>query len=1241
MKRMYGLLIVLAVSFAGLSPARERWQDPEVFAVNRLPAHAFTLAFPDAQSAAPEPDWANPYAGSSRFQLLNGNWAFRWSSNLDEAPAGFHRPGFDVSGWDAIPVPSPWQIHGFGQLYYFNSFHPYLADPRNPELPKDTPRRDPARTDLAEAGWVPTVFNPVGSYRHTFTVPDEWNDMRVILHFGGVQSAFTCWVNGREVGYSQDSFTPAEFDITDYLKAGVNELAVQVIRWSDGAYLENQDMIRMSGILRDVMLIARPPLHIADFCLVPLLDPSQEQGALNARVSLLNAASEASGPAELELVLLDESGRPVGRASAPSAPLRSGDAAELVLPELELSDPRLWHPEDPRLYTVLLTLKENGRVREVLRQDTAFRRFDRDDRGNLHLNGRRFYLRGVNRHETSEETGRTVSYAEMLQDARLMKRLNINTVRTSHYPDDPRWVALCARYGIAVIDECNLETHSVEVLMDDEHPEWRAQALFRMRNMVLRDRSQPAVLIWSLGNEQFRGWPRTIQEMARLTRELDPTRGIMAERAWDYRENVIRGEGLIDFVAPMYGGNVRAGQYLEHWNRGERRPFFFCEYAHCMGNSMSELADKWAFQEEHDGLNGGCIWDWADQALLLPLPGLPGRHWTYGGDWGDCDSDRIFCANGIVLPDRSIQTSKPAEVKAVYQQAAFAAGSDPATVRITNKFATHNLRDFDLKWTLLRNGAPLQSGILTPDVPPLASREIRVPFELPAAQPGDRFDLNFDLALRSPERWADAGYEIAQGQVALDVKTAEPAAFSRPPGKLQLDRSASSVTVSGQGFVVVFDRTAGTLSQYRLNGEDLLAADAALGGIELNPYSAATDDRKQWPTREQREAYKQGLDKLRRAQKDLRVVGDEPDRVIVETTADYLAPGGEGLRHTAWFSVFADGTIQVDNYVQKINLPANSFLIRLGVRIPLDRRLGQSEYAGLGPLACYSDRKAAARYGQYALPADGFYENYIRPQDCGNREEVDWIAAKDPRTGTGLVVASNDRFSSSIMPWMDEQMDRAEHRAELPKSTRSILRFDARMSGIAKGANVNFEGDAAFSYSIRPLRAGAAAAAVARAPMPPELMRRIALTGIPLNDHPVPEGWVNVSDKASVTYSSISPKWSIHNDTLLTTQRTPFSFHSEEEMNPWLIVDLGESRPVAAVQIANRLGPQSNRTRNLHVWLSSDGESWKPVFAGGEPKPMWDIRLPSPESARFVKIGLVQPNPVFFHLKGVRVYATR
>ncbi|RKX43295.1 MAG: hypothetical protein DRP64_08440, partial [Verrucomicrobia bacterium] len=800
----FGLLgCVYGVSAAKSLP---RWADSEVFSINKEPAHAFSLVFPDEDSARPDPNWANPFASSSRYTMLNGQWKFQWSENPSSAPADFHRPDFDVSGWDEIPVPLPWQMAGYGQLYYFNSALPMVGDPRNRVDPIQEQANDgnadmlvnakiPADfLEAAMARWIPTLWNPVGSYRRTFTVPKDWKGQRVVLHFSGVKSAFTCWVNGKEVGYSQDSFSVSEFDITSYLKPGENMLAVQVIRWSDGTYQEIQDMIRMSGIFRDVYLFATPKAHLSDFFVEANVAESLDRAKFSVEVEMRNTAGRPAAGRMVEVELIDADGKTVSRERTKMPKTSTGKDSKVILEAL-VDQPLLWHPAHPHLYTALIKLMREGKVEEVIRQDVAFRRFDWDDQGNLFLNGKRYMMRGVNRHDHSQKTGRTVSYEEMLQDVVTMRRLNIDNVRNSHYPRDPRWYALCNRYGITLIDECNLESHPVPQIYSDPEVEalWREQALFRMRNMVAANRNQPSILIWSLGNEQFESKELSIvKAMHDLTQSIDPTRGMFSERAFSDADDKNHSP-FLEFIGPMYRGADRYARW--HKTGQDRRPFFMSEYAHAMGNSMADLAPLWKTFEENPGMNGGQIWDWADQGLLLPLPGLEGDHWTYGGDWGAYGNERVFCMNGIVLPDRSFN-GKSHEVKAVYQQVAFSAVADaPGKVRINNKFATKNLNEFDIEWVLLENGRPIQNGMLEVSVPPLSEQVATLPFDLPASEPGRSYHVNFDVKLRQAKAWAESGYVIAQSQVALNIPASPAPEMDLPKGSVSVQQKGNLLNV--------------------------------------------------------------------------------------------------------------------------------------------------------------------------------------------------------------------------------------------------------------------------------------------------------------------------------------------------------------------------------------------------------------------------------------------------------------
>ena len=1226
-----------------------RWADPEVFAVNKEPAHAFSLVFPDEESARPEPDWANPFAASSRYKMLNGQWKFQWSENPSSAPLDFYKTSFDVSGWDEIPVPLPWQIAGYGQLYYFNAALPMVGDPRNRVEPVQEQSNDgngdmlvnakvPADfLEAALARWVPTLWNPVGSYRRTFTVPKDWDGQRVVLHFSGVKSAFTCWVNGREAGYSQDSFSASEFDITSYLKPGENMLAVQVIRWSDGTYQEVQDMIRMSGIFRDVYLVSTPKAYIADFFVEADVAESLDQATFSVEVELRNTAGHPASGRSVEVELIDADGKTVlkKRAEVPAILFKKGSSLLLKAP---VDQPLLWHPAHPNLYTALIKLMTDGTVEEVIRQDVAFRRFDWDDQGNMFLNGQRYMMRGVNRHDHSEKTGRTVSYEEMLHDVVTMRRMNIDNVRNSHYPRDPRWYALCNRYGITLIDECNLESHPAPQIYTDPEvePLWREQTLFRMRNMVEANRNQPSILIWSLGNEQFeRKELSIVKRMYDLTHGLDPTRGVFSERAFSDADDMNHSP-FLDFIGPMYRGADRYARWHEAGQ--DRRPFFMSEYAHAMGNSMPDLAPLWRTFEENPGMNGGQIWDWADQGLLLPLPGLEGEHWTYGGDWGAYGSERVFCMNGVVLPDRSFN-GKSHEVKAVYQQVAFSAvDGDPGKVRIQNKFATQNLNEFDIEWVLLENGKPVENGMLEISIPPLSEQEVALPFDPPKPAAGRSVQVNFDVRLRKAKAWADQGYVIAQSQVTLDLPESPAPEMEIPTGQVSVSESGNILKVQAGNIAVDFDRSTAVLSQFSIGGTALLASGGSLSGVELNVNSWLTDDRLVWPRGRIPGELKAGMNKLERHPVSVELMEEAEGVCRIQTVADYLIVGKKkGFRHTAVYTILASGILQVDNLVQKIDIPHNALCFRMGVRLPIEKEFGVVEYAAKGPYENYDVRNAAARFGQYTAPASEMFGKYVRPQECGNRSGLTWMALRN-EAGLGLVIVPAEAGDGSVMPCTREEMDGVLHVPELPEPTRWILRYDARQAVLPKTSNVDFEGDMAFSYSIRPLQPGQDAAEVALPQVPVALTVPPVLTGKTASS--LPEDWEWISEGAKVSYSS-SSRSAVHPDTLLTTAASTFSFHTEEEPNPWLVIDLGKAEPVAGMEILNRADAQGDRTRNLRVWLSDNRNDWREVFSADAPQSRWQVALDQPVSARYVKVGLMTDTPTFFHLQGVKVFRVK
>jgi beta-galactosidase/beta-glucuronidase len=646
---------------APIPAALPDWQNPAVLARNREPAHTSLVPFADVDSAQEDDRAASPF-----FRLLNGAWRFFYARRPGDVPAGFEAESFVTEAWDTLPVPGNWQMHGYGTPNYTNIRYPYPVEP--PHVPDD---------------------NPVGCYRREFAVPPAWEGRRVFLTFEGVNSAVDPEVNGRPVGYSQGSHMPVEFDVTDCVRQGGNLVAVQVYQWCDGSYLEDQDMWRLSGIFRDVYLTARPIGFIRDVQIHTELDETSTDATLSVR-----ALGSRAGGGRVTAGLYDAARKLVAEAALDG----SGAAA------LAVAAPRKWSAEEPNLYTLLVTQSDaEGRVQEVLRYAVGFRQV-RVENGRLRLNGVPLVLRGVNHHDTHPDLGHALPWETMVRDVVLMKRHNVNTVRTAHYPPDPRFLDLCDRYGLYVIDEADLETHGFGEVGDlnqlSDDPAWEAAYRDRAERLVARDRNHPSVIMWSLGNES--GYGRNHDAMARLVREADPTRPIHYEQAGD--------APVVDVVSAMYASVDRL---VEEGKKDDPRPYFLCEYAHAMGNGPGSLKEYWEAIEAHPRLLGGCVWEWADHGIRRRT--ADGAEWfAYGGDFGDEPNDGNFCIDGLVSPDR-VPHPGLLELKKVYEPVRVVARDLRAgRVVIQNRYQFASLAHLAAHWELRWGGELLQQGALPP-----------------------------------------------------------------------------------------------------------------------------------------------------------------------------------------------------------------------------------------------------------------------------------------------------------------------------------------------------------------------------------------------------------------------------------------------------------------------------------------------------------------------------------------------
>ncbi|MFI5756417.1 glycoside hydrolase family 2 TIM barrel-domain containing protein [Streptomyces sp. NPDC051569] len=985
------------------------WEaDPRVFQVNREDARARLVPYASAADALRGDPGASPYHRS-----LNGTWRFHWAENPDARPTGFQDPDYDDSGWDHITVPSNWEMCGYREPIYLNIRYPWVGY-ETPEPPD-----------------VPRSFNPVGSYRRSFTVPPDWAGRRTLISFQGVKSAFFLWVNGERVGYSEDSYTPAEFDIGDHLRPGRNTLAVEVYRWSDGSWLEDQDMIDLSGIFRDVYVYAVPPVRVQDLFVRTTLDSAFRDAELTVAVAVRDLSGGEPGEHRVEAVLYDAAGRPVlGRPLTGQVLLGDGDAA--VTLRAGVRGPALWSAEQPYLYTLVVTLTDGaGKPVDIQRTRVGFRQVDYGP-GTFTLNGEPIVLRGTNRHESDPDHGQAVPEERMIEDIRLMKQHNINAVRTSHYPNHPRWLELCDEYGLYVIGETNLETHGVNDRLPGSLPEWTDACVDRLRSMVERDKNHPCVVVWSLGNEAGRG--DNFQVMADWVHARDASRPVHYEGMSD----------VADLQSQMY--TVPAD--VEAYGRsGRTKPFILCEYAHSMGNSTGNLQEYWDVLERYPNLHGAFVWDWVDQAIRLPVPGDPRRTYlSYGGDWSDdYPTDGNFSCDGLVAADR---TPHPGllEVKKVYQPVAVTA-ADPVAgaVTVRNKHLFSGLDAYELRWTVTQDGDQVQHGTLpAPRTAPGGESTVRIPCRRPGSPaPGAEYLLNVFFVLRDATRWADAGHTVATGQITLDWHVpapADPDPATLPA--LTLTESGTSVRITGRDLEVVLDKAAGTLGSYRHKGRSLLA-----GGPVPNFWRAPTDN-----------------DIGRDAQQNLRTWRDAgTDRTVTSVDTGQPAPGEVTVEVTAtlptapsaseWHTVFTvrgDGEIRVRHTLTAPDgLPD---LPLVGVLVTVPEGFERLDWYGRGPHENYWDRQTGALVGRYRSTVDDQIAAYARPQQTGNMTDVRRLTLTDG-SGSGLTVLADPAdgeplLETSALHYAPADLEGPGHPYETERRAETVLGINHRQTGV-------------------------------------------------------------------------------------------------------------------------------------------------------------------------------------------------
>ena len=1014
------LLSLIAIcSFPVAMMAQPEWQSQYAVGKNKLAPHAYVWPYETADALH-----SGNYEQSPYYMSLNGTWKFHWVKNPDLRPKDFYKPSFYTGGWADINVPGNWERQGYGTAIYVNETYEF-DDPlfnfrKNPPL-------------------VPYEENEVGSYRRTFTLPADWRDRRIVICCEGVISFYYIWVNGHQLGYNQGSKTPAEWDITDYVKEGENTVALEVYRWSAGAYLECQDMWRLSGIERDVYLYSTPRRFISDYKVTSSLDKQTYKEGLFALEATVEGA--ATGASTLEYTLEDSSGKTILKKEIP---VKSRGLSNFVtFDEQTLPDVKRWSAEHPNLYSLTLALKNDaGQVTHLTGGNVGFRTSEIKD-GRFCINGVPVLVKGANRHEHSQ-LGRTVSRELMEEDIRLMKQHNLNTVRNSHYPTHPYWYQLCDRYGLYVIDEANIESHGMGYgpasLAKDTT--WLPAHMDRTRRMYERSKNHPAIVIWSLGNEAGNGvnFERTYDYM----KSIERTRPIQYERA-EQNYNT-------DIYCRMYRSVDELLAYARQTEPKVYRPFIMTEYLHAMGNSCGGLREYMEVFETEPIVQGGCIWDWVDQSFREI--DADGRwYWTYGGDYGpkNIPSFGNFCCNGLV---NAVREPHPhlLEVKKAYQYIkASMLDNKSLTLSIKNWYDFTNLNAYTLHWQVVGDdGRVIADGTRQVDAAPHATVEVTLgAVRLPADVREAWLNLRWTPVEAAP--FIDTDYEVAYDQFPLAGNRNYRAPEAKLSGKVEMD----------------IDPVTGALRSYIYKGEEMLASP-----VMLSLYRPATDNDNREKVGGAKVWKKAGLDKL--AQRALSVKtsarGGRSEVELLNARNERLGTA------TFIYTLKKDGALDVQTYFVPDTAVVAS-LARVGLTFEMPDAYSRVAYLGRGEHETYIDRNTSGRIGIYHTDVERMFHYYVRPQATGNRTDVRWMQLAD-EAGEGLAFRSDVPFQFSVIPFTDECLDAATHVNQLRRERVVTVHLDAAQAGVGTatcgpGVQPQYRvpvQEYKFRFTIRPLK---------------------------------------------------------------------------------------------------------------------------------------------------------------------------
>ena len=983
-------VLICALASVGLTAFAQQpeWQDPNVNAINRAAMHTNYFAYESEQAAL-----KGCRLASDNYMTLNGTWKFNWVQNADQRPTDFYKVDFNDKGWDNIQVPGVWELNGYGDPIYVNVGYPWRSQYKN------------------NPPYVPTVNNHVGTYRKEIELPADWKGRQIMAHFGSVTSNMYLWVNGKFVGYSEDSKLEAEFDLTKYLRPGKNIIAFQVFRWCDGTYLEDQDFFRYSGVGRDCYLYTRTANHIEDIRITPNLDAQYKDGTLQIDIQM-------KGKGTVDLKLLDKEGKEVTTAQVKGSGKQTAS--------ITVSNPAKWTAETPNLYTLVANLQENGKIIESIPVKVGFRKIELKN-GQILVNGQAVLFKGADRHEMDPDKGYVVSRERMIQDIKRMKELNINAVRTCHYPDNNLWYDLCDEYGIYVVAEANIESHGMgygdETLA--KNPLFAKAHLERNQRNVQRGYNHPSIIFWSLGNEA--GFGPNFEACYKWIKAEDKTRAVQYEQAGTNE--------YTDIFCPMY----YSYESCENYSKGNiDKPLIQCEYAHAMGNSQGGFKEYWDLVRKYPKYQGGFIWDFVDQsARWYTKDGK--EFYGYGGDFNRYDaSDNNFQNNGLISPDR-VPNPHAHEVGYIYQNIwVKPVDLQKGEISIYNENFFRDLSDVYAEWQLLANGEVLQSGIINDlKVGPQQTVNQKLNYTLDNICPCKEVLLNVAFKLKNTETLLPAGFAVAQQQLSVreykapeNLLTEKKIAHDYTPAPVVEDNDSYYLIVKGENFHIDFERRNGYLSLYDVNGLSILDE-----GAQLTPnfWRAPTDNDMGAGLQKKYLAWKNPEIKLTSLE-------HATENGLVVVTAKYDMPT-VSAKLTLTYRINKEGAIEVTQSMTTDKNAKVSNMFRFGMRAALNKNLSNIQYYGRGPIENYSDRNNSTNIGKYAQTVDEQFYSYIRPQETGTKTDIRWWNQTN-KGGNGIQLVGKTPFSASALHYtmesLDDGLEKDQRHSELVPQTDCV-----------------------------------------------------------------------------------------------------------------------------------------------------------------------------------------------------------